>query len=374
MIALQVALAVVLVFGAAIATRAFVSVLRTPLGFDPDNVVRLQVSYPRDTTDVGSYYRRILESIQARPDVSAVGATSTLPLSTASGWSSIVRPGTKDRLASVVHTLPGYFETIGVHPSAGRTLSWDDRGTGGAVITEGAARALFGTQPPLGQVIDAGEAGGGQLRVVGVIPSPRSSMDVDAAAVSHVHIIPSGRAAPFSVLAKARHRDPELLRTLRREVGALAPGMPVTVTWWSDGISAIGPMRDPRFQALVLGSFAAIAIGLTGLGIFGIVSFLVASRTREMGIRLAIGARPGGLVTMMVRQSIVPVAIGLAAGLFSAKYAARWAESRFVKLDTSDPWPLVIAGVVVIAATLLAAYAPARRAARVDPTIVLRAE
>jgi len=104
------------------------------------------------------------------------------------------------------------------------------------------------------------------------------------------------------------------------------------------------------------------------------VSFLVSSRTREMGVRLAIGAKPGTLVKMMIGQALIPVSAGLAMGLFSAKYAARWAESRFVKLDTSDPWPLVIAGIVVVTATLLAAYAPARRAARVDPTIVLRAE
>jgi putative ABC transport system permease protein len=104
------------------------------------------------------------------------------------------------------------------------------------------------------------------------------------------------------------------------------------------------------------------------------VSFLVANRTREMGIRLAVGAKPGALVKLMVGQAIVPVLVGLAVGLLSAKSAARLAESRFVKLDTSDPWPLVIAGVVVLAATLLAAFTPARRAARVDPTIVLRAE
>jgi putative ABC transport system permease protein len=165
-----------------------------------------------------------------------------------------------------------------------------------------------------------------------------------------------------------------MLRMMRKDLGAELPGAPVTITWWSDGISAIQAMRDPRFQALVLGSFAGIAIGLTGIGIFGIVSFLVANRTREMGIRLAVGAKPGALVRLMVGQAIVPVLVGLAAGLLSAKSAARLAESRFVKLDTSDPWPLVIAGVVVLAATLLAALTPARHAARVDPTIVLRAE
>lgn len=373
MIAVQVALAVVLVFGAAIATRAFVSVLRTPLGFDPENVVRLQMIPPRGTTDIVGFYRRVVEYLASRPDVSIAGATGTPPLSGMTGWSSIVRPGTKDRLASVVHTLPGYFETIGVRPSAGRTLQWQDAGSGGAVITEGAARALFGDQSPLGRAIDAG-TDGGQLHVVGVVPAPRDRMDAESDVVTHVHTIPVGRTTQFAVFAKMRHRDPELLRALRRDVGALAPGVPVGVTWWVDGIGALNAMRDPRFQALVLGSFAVIAIGLTGIGVFGIVAFLVANRTREMGIRLAIGAEPRALVRLMVGQAIVPVLVGLAAGLLSAKYAARLAESRFVKLDTSDPWPLVIAGLVVLTASALAAFAPARRAARVDPTIVLKAE
>jgi putative ABC transport system permease protein len=372
MIAVQVALAVILVFGAAIATRAFVTVLNKPLGFDPSNVVRVQVGVPAGTTDIGGFYRRVVDYLAARPDVIAAGATGTPPLSGMSGWAPIMRPGTKDRLAALVHTLPGYFEAAGIHPSAGRTLRWEDAGSG-AVITEGAARVLFGSQRALGQTVDAGEFGG-QLTVVGVVPAPRDRMDAESDAVAHVHIIPVGRTTQFGVFAKVRHRDNELLRTLRREVGGIASGVPVAVTWWSDGINALGAMRDPRFQAMVLGSFAAIAIGLTGLGIFGIVAFLVANRTREMGIRLAIGAKPRALVKLMVGQAIVPVIVGLAAGLLSAKYAARWAESRFVKLDTSDPWPLVIAGVVVLTATALAAFVPARRAARVDPTIVLRAE
>lgn len=289
------------------------------------------------------------------------------------GWAGINRPGTQDRVAALVHTLPGYFETIGVPPSLGRTLRWDDAGTGATVITEGAARTLFGAQPPLGRTIDAG-AFGGRLHVVGVVPAPRSRMNEESSSVAHVHIIPVGRTSRFTVFAKLRSHDPAILRTLRRDVGAIAPGAPVAVTWWEDGIRSIAPVRDRRFQAVVLGSFATMAIGLTAVGVFGIVAFLVASRTREMGIRMAIGAEPRALVRLMVGQAIVPVMVGLAVGLLSAKSVARFAESRFVTLDTSDPLTLVMAGAVVLTATVLAAFVPARRAARVSPTVVLKAE
>ena len=372
MIAVQAALAVVLVFGAAIAVRAFVSVLRTPLGFDPTSVVSVIFAPPRGTTDLVGFYRRVIDQVSARPDVMAIGATGTPPLGFNTPYSGIVRPGTKDTIASVVHTTPGYFEAIGVRPSSGRTLQWSDAAERGAVITEDAARAIFSSLAVVGQTIDAGTEG--IVRVVGVVPAPRIDLGATTPPVPYVHVFPAGRAAPLFLSVKVRTRDENTLRDIKRDFVSQLSGVPVTATWWDEDIASIRELRDPRFQALVLGSFAAIAIGLTGLGIFGIVSFLVASRTREMGIRLAVGAKPAKLVTMMVRQSIVPVAVGLAAGLFSARYAARWAESRFVKLDTSDPWPLVIAGAVVIAATLLAAYAPARRAARVDPTIVLRAE
>jgi len=366
----QVALAVVLVLGAAIAARAFVSVLRTPLGFDPDRVVQLDVAAPRGTTDFAGHYRRVVDQLAARPDVVAAGATGTPPMGGWGAWSGIVRPGTKERIASLVHTYPGYFEAIGAAPVAGRTLRWEDAGTG-VVLTEGAARAIFGDAPALGQIVDTG--GTGALRVVGIVPAQRMSLADDVAALTHAHTVPAGRTSLAVVYAKMRARDESVLRTLRRDLAGVASGSPISARWWTDSLASGSSFRDPRFQAMVLGSFAAIAIGLTALGVFGIVAFLVASRRREMGVRLAIGAEPRALVRLMVWQALVPVGVGLAAGLLSANWAARWAESRFVRLDTSDPWTLVIAAAVVIAATTLAALVPARRAARIDPTVVLKA-
>jgi ABC-type antimicrobial peptide transport system permease subunit len=219
------------------------------------------------------------------------------------------------------------------------------------------------------------------VHVVGIVPAPRERLTAPAAGETprvgldrSVHVIPTGRTSGAWVFAKVRSHDRDLPLALRRDLGASRAGVPIDVTWWTDNIAASGAVRDPRFQAMVLGSFAVIALGLTGLGVFGIVAFLVANRTREMGIRLSIGAEPSALVRLMVRQAIVPVIVGLVVGLLSAKSAARLAESRFVTLDTSDPWPLVLAGVVVLIAAAFAAFAPARRAARVDPTIVLRAE
>ncbi len=132
--------------------------------------------------------------------------------------------------------------------------------------------------------------------------------------------------------------------------------------------------KNPRFQTLVLTSFAAMALGLTVLGVFGVVATLVSARTREMGIRVAIGATPQSLVHLFLRQTLVPVAAGLALGLLAARWLARLAEAQLFKVDAHDPATLAMAAAAVVGSAFIAAYLPARRAARVDPVVVLRAE
>jgi putative ABC transport system permease protein len=124
----------------------------------------------------------------------------------------------------------------------------------------------------------------------------------------------------------------------------------------------------------VLGTLAALALGLTGLGMFSVVAYLVAARTREMGVRLAIGSSPGALVRLVVRQALAPVAIGLVAGLLLIRWVSQLAQAQFFKVETDDPAIVAAAVATVVAATLIAAYLPARRATRINPTEVLRAD
>ena len=144
--------------------------------------------------------------------------------------------------------------------------------------------------------------------------------------------------------------------------------------WWSDSIEGLAAYRNPRFQTLVLGTFGALSLVLTSLGIFAVVAFAVASRTREMGVRLALGAPPRSLVRLMVRQAVTPVAVGLFAGLAAVQWLRRIAEAQLFDVNARDPITLAAAAVTVAAAALIAAYFPARHATRVDPIGVLRAE
>jgi len=148
----------------------------------------------------------------------------------------------------------------------------------------------------------------------------------------------------------------------------------VSAAWWTDEISNVTAYRNPRFQSLVLGTFALLALGVTTLGIFAIVGHQVVSRTREMGVRLAIGATPQSLVTTVVRQAIAPVVVGLGFGLLLIRWARELAEAQLYEVNTRDPWTLAAAAAAVLVAALVAAYLPARRATRIDPVAVLRAD
>jgi predicted permease len=371
MIAVQVGLAIVLVFGAVVTTRAFLAVLQTPLGFDADNVIFVSLGPPRGTTDVVGFYRRIIDTLRARSDVVDAGATGSVPLTGQMPWGPAYGPGSKQPAAGVVHVTPGYFETLNIRRIRGRLLTWDDTGAEAAIVSESAARALFGGGDPLGQILNDGR---GQLwRVVGLIGEVRSSLDREGR--PPVYVVPrGGRTTPLRIFARVRGRQASLPADIRRQLGAVVPGIPIRVDWWADSIGALTSYKNPRFQTLVLTSFAAMALGLTVLGVFGVVSSLVVARTREMGIRVAVGASPQSLVRLFLRQTLLPVAVGLVLGLLATHWAARLAEAQLFKVDTHDPTTLVLAGVAVVGAALIAAYLPARRAARVDPIVVLRAE
>jgi putative ABC transport system permease protein len=371
LVAVQVAVAIVLVAGAGMAARALVSVLQVPLGFDPHNVAVLHVS-PNIIDDEAwsGFFVEAVEQAAAHPDVVSAGASRAVPLVLPGGSSQILDADGQAK-ASIVHVLPGFFETAGLRVVRGRGLEWADvRGKLDiAVLSEHAATALFPGVDPIGRTIQAGDRA---LQVVGLTADVQ--MSLDRVIPPPVYATPAPQMGNMSLLARVRTRDAATLETLRRSIAARAPDSPVTAVWWSDRIDALTPYRQPRFQALVLGGFATLALGLTALGIFAIVALLVASRTRELGVRMALGATPQALIRLVVRQALTPVALGVVLGALGVYWVRGFAEAQLAGLDTRDPWTLVAAVLTVLAAALLAAWLPARHASRVDPAVVLRAE
>jgi ABC-type lipoprotein release transport system permease subunit len=187
-------------------------------------------------------------------------------------------------------------------------------------------------------------------------------------------IPPLNMTRGMTLVARMRTRGPAALADIRREVGRLTPGTAVTSVWWSDSISALTAYRNPRFQTLVLSTFAVLALALTALGIFAVVGFAVAARMREIAVRLALGASPRALVLLIVRQALTPVLLGLLLGLVATQWLRQVAEAQLYQVDVRDPFTLGVAAATVVSAAIVAAYLPARQASRVDPAVVLRAE
>jgi predicted permease len=369
----QVALAVFLVFGAAVTARALVSVLRVPLGFSAEHVITVDVRPAAlKGRELQDFYFRAIETLTQRADVRSAGAISAPPLAGAAPDEGVQVNGARQPGVGLYHALPGYFDAIALTLRRGRVFDAEDvrGGASVAVISERAADILFAGRDPLGQQVTTGRAR--SFTVVGVVGDTRTSLDDRSP--SPIYVIPHDAARLLTIMVRVRMKDEALRSSIRREVAALAPGTPVTTAWWADSLAALSEYRNPRFQALVLGSFGGIALALTATGIFGMVSFFIAVRTREMGIRIAIGATPASLVGLMLRQTLVPVGVGLLAGLVAARWAGRLAEAQLVNVDVRDPVTLAAATVTVLSTALLAAYLPARRAARVDPLAVLRAD
>jgi ABC-type antimicrobial peptide transport system permease subunit len=253
-----------------------------------------------------------------------------------------------------------------VQPIAGRLLRATD--VDGAVISESAARALFTGRDPIGATLEG--SAGRIYTVVGVVADVRMSLERDP--LPPVWVLPGADTRSMTVLVRTRAGGASLLASLQRDVSASAPGALVGVRWWDDAIAGLTLYRNPRFQTVVLGSFALLALAVTALGIVGVIAFTMALRRREMGIRLALGVAPHGLVRLMMRYALAPVVVGLLAGLLATRALARLAEAQLFEVEAADPATLAATALTVVLSAAVAAWLPARRAARLDPMSTLR--
>jgi putative ABC transport system permease protein len=325
MITAQVALAIVLVFGAAMAGRAFISVLLIPLGFSPDRLLVLNARPIGVNPNMTNFYARAVDTLSRRPDVLAASAGASIPPD-GFGASETVDPSGSQRPVDVIHVLLGYFETLGIPLVRGRLLTRDDvGGEDVAVVSESAAAALFPDGRALGATFRSGAKR--QFTVVGIVGDVQRSVSRQLSPPAYA-LPPPDTNRGMTIVARVRSDGGRTLDDIRREIAALTPGAPVVGQWWSAAVADQAGYRNPRFQTLVLTTFAVLGLTLTALGIFGAVTFVVAVRGREMGVRLALGAQPRALMWLVVRQALAPVAIGILAGLVATRWLAVRGESR----------------------------------------------
>ncbi len=394
LVIVQIALAVVLLVGATLLVRTARELAELDPGFDPDGLLVLRVfpseQYGADAARL-QLYEQLQASLAAVPGVQHSVLVNHIPLTTA-GMVTAVRTerviGPDDNtLAYLRAASSDYLHAIGARPLRGRLPSDDDRYDGGIVVNETLARREWGDADPLGRSITVfrssqGTAGFGEPlpgRVVGVIADIRER-GVDAEPPPTVYL-PLERDVWTNitlVVRTARDLAP-IVPALRAAVSSVDPDIPVAGPGFGDQFR---PLSDHaargtatrRFVTTLLGAFAFVAVLLSLIGLFAVMAFLVARRTRELGVRMALGARPADAARLVLRHSVLLIGLGLGLGLAAALASSRLLASLLFGIPPHDAPSYGLTALVFLVTGAFAAFLPALRAARIDPVTALRTE
>jgi predicted permease len=393
----QVALALTLTVGAGLLVESSRRLQAVDPGFDPEGVLaaQLYLTPGRYASDVEMWgaYDRILEAVRALPGVTAVGMSQDVPLS--GGFACWIQ-GFEDHdvygrlesaglttCAGLEPTSPGYFEAMGIPLLAGRTFEAadnDDPSRGAVVVSRAFADRFWPDEDPLGKGVAPGRNEAPFYRVVGVVGDVKAStLDGDDAIAIYypmVLIPESGgrRPSQTTLVVRTGMADPgSILPSLRAAVSQVDPTLPLANvrTMRSVVEESLGRVA---FTTLLLQVAAGCALLLAAVGLYGVVSVLVARRRRELGMRLALGARPAQLEGMVVRASLVLGVVGVAIGVALALAVTRVLRGLLYGISPTHPWVFAAAAAALLALTLLASWMPARRAARIDAVEALRGE
>jgi putative ABC transport system permease protein len=387
LVAAEVALAIVLLTGAGLLIRTLWTMQQTDRGFAADNVAMMTVSLPAATyagaADVRGFYARLLARVRALPGiVSAAAGTGVLqPLVTNSGIYSIEGqplPPPEERIEYPFEIVsPGYFETVGMSIVRGRGITDADHADAPrvVVINETLARQGWPDGDPIGGRIRAGDEASEApwMTVVGVIRDAHRA-DVTRTIRPELYMSSLQVTPRTQILLVRTSNDPmAVVPSVRREVQSLDPQLPLfDVTTVDRELSET--LSQPRFQAVVLAGFAALALLLATIGIYGVTSHAVSARTQEVGIRMAMGAARADVLRLILAQHLRPAVIGLAIGIAGAIALSRSLGSLLFGVSPTDPLTLALVALALLAVAAIACFIPARRATRVDPLVALRSD
>jgi putative ABC transport system permease protein len=391
LVVLEMALAVVLLVGAGLMLRSLWSLQRVQLGFDPSNVLTMRLSAPQATYEtpeqVVQFYERLLDRVRQVPGVRVAGAVRALPLGSTIGDFGVrvegyVPPPGANAKGDWQIATDGYLEAIGERLIRGRSFQASDTATSQlvALINEEMGRRYWPGQDPVGRRFKiGGDANRPWITVVGIVGDVRHNGITDV--VKEKFYVPHrqwhvslGNAIRSMTLVIKTAQDPAAIAgAVRQQVRAIDPNMPVAeIRTMSDVVDAT--LSTPRFTGVLLGTFAALALILSAVGIYGVLSYLVSRRAREIGIRVAIGASRAEIVRLVLRNGVSLALAGVAVGVAGAAWAAELMRGLLHDVRPGDPLTFIAVGVLLSLVAALASFVPAWRAAQVDPVIVLKGE
>jgi predicted permease len=381
----EIALSLVLLVGAGLMIRSFVALLDTGTGFRSDHVLAFHASAPNgaipDSLRYAQFFGPVLDRLRATPGVRSAGIISTLPIQDGATdrYFNIVgrpvdsasgrRPDAQMRVVS-----PGYFRTLAIPVLSGRDVDERDGATTEhvAVVNDEFVRQYFPGENPLGKQIDMGN---GPLTIVGVVRSVRQ-IGLDQRALAEFYVPATQERYDTGAMAfvVATSGPPETLANAARDaVHGVAPQQPVYQIASMDDVIATS-LASRRLLLTLLGAFAALALALSIAGVYGVMTYSVSQRTREIGIRMALGARAGDVTAMVLLDAAKTTATGVVVGMIGAALLVGTLRAMLYGVGAHDPLTFVAAPFVIAVVGLLAGAIPARRAARIDPLGAMRAE
>jgi putative ABC transport system permease protein len=383
LVAGQITLSFVLLASAGLMIKSLIRLQAVNLGFVPTGITTMSL-FGRGVKL--EFYKQLLSRVQAMPGVESASIGSTAPLL---GYSSMTIMDIKDQppvesagpaIVAMHSVSPDYFATLGIRVIRGRVFTEQDRigAPRVAVINRAAAERFFSEEDAIGKrikpYIDADYPNAEEfLEIVGIVADAKYGK-IEERVEPNVYLSflqPADSAS--TLIVRSSLNKSALVAAIRREALALDRNVPLTRILTMDERSAEVTSRT-RFIALLLGLFAGLALLLSGIGIYGVMAYSVLMRTREIGIRMALGARPADVFRLVLREGTILILVGLVAGLGAAYAATRILASQLYDVSSTDPLTFALIALLVTSAAVLACYLPARRAAKVDPMVALRYE
>jgi predicted permease len=358
---------------------SFVRLTTVPRGFDIERVLAVDVALPgakyAKDADVTRFFETVLDQARTLPGVESAAISSYLPLQGES-WVDVVgvendpRPDSQLPNANLRFISPGYFQTLHIPVRAGRDFEPSDRSRLTAIVSQSLGRKLWPGANPIGRkLMDVGHI----LEVVGVVGDARST-SLDQNPVNMLYIPLWQRPQNSSSILVRTAMDPKsLAAALREAVWRADRDVPVPEERTLEQLMSASLARR-RFQMTLVLLFATAALALAAFGTYGVVSYAVARRRAEIGIRMALGAGRGRVLRLVLRQGMTPVLAGLAVGALAALAIGSYVSSLLFEVSPHDPVAFVIASTVLVAVSALACWIPARRAAGLNPLDAIRYE
>lgn len=377
----QVAVSLPLLVGAALFLRTIHNLATVDLGFNPARLLMFHVDPSLNGYDpnrVERLYGQVLEGLEAIPGVDAATVTDIALLSRLQDNWTFAVPGAEPRNVKFARIGAGYFQTFGIPTVAGRTIGVQDHSGAApvAVVNEAAARSLFGSGPAIGRTLTMQSDPPVAFEIVGIVKDSRYTSPRDP--MPPIVYLPYaqttlGRLGPMTIAVRSSIAIPALAEAVRAAMADVDHNIPLTDVRTQQAQLDDSLSTERTFMRLLL-AFGAFALLLASIGLHGITAYSVVRRTNEIGVRVALGARQGEVLRLILRQVVGITGVGIAIGVPAAIAAARLVRASLFGVAPADPFSVIGAALVMLIVALSAGFFPARHAARLDPLVALRCD